>query len=137
MLLIAALVQLPLILLLVARKLDFNWTMPEKVYWLIHVTSVVLGIVGFAIVSRQLSSLDEAPDALPISDFVRKTRVLGSAKIAASAQLLFYIMFLLPLANLGAILVARLRASRAIAGLEAEIAEYQRIKRPARGVTVL
>lgn len=118
----AMLLQLPILLAIVLKQMELHlhlhrlagWTMPGKLYWLLNAATSLLAIVGFTVVCRQLSLWE---GDLENTELVQRTALLGTRKIAASVQLFFYLIFLLPLFNLIPIIWARSKASSAIAEL--------------------
>ncbi|MDE2441698.1 MAG: hypothetical protein KGP14_11795, partial [Betaproteobacteria bacterium] len=72
-------------------------------------------IVGFTIVCRRLALWE---GDLENTEFAQRTRLLGSQKIAASVQFVFYLAFLMPLLNLIPVAWARSKASAAIRDLD-------------------
>jgi hypothetical protein len=119
----AIVLQLPFLIEIALRQADLllhlnilgNRQMPEKTFWFLSLTASALAIVGFIIVCRQLSLWE---GDLENTEFVQRTRLLGTMKIAAGVQLFFYLVFLLPLFNLIPVVWARSKATAAIQDLE-------------------
>lgn len=119
----AIVLQLPFLIEIALRQADLllhlntlgNRQMPEKTFWFLSLTASALAIVGFTIVCRQLSLWE---GDLENTEFVQRTRLLGTMKIAAGIQLFFYLVFLLPLFSLIPVVWARSKATAAIQDLE-------------------
>ncbi|CAN5236319.1 hypothetical protein BH11PSE11_BH11PSE11_16870 [soil metagenome] len=113
LLLFALLLELPFVGMAVVRvaRPTWVWQFPDKLFWLLYFPSTLFAIVGFMMVCKQLGLWSDAMDSL--TDLVDRTRLLGTAKLAAGAQLLFIFLFLLPLFNLPMIFWARAQAGRA------------------------
>lgn len=119
----AIVLQLPFLIEIALRQADLllhlnilgNRQMPEKTFWFLSLTASALAIVGFIIVCRQLSLWE---GDLENTEFVQRTRLLGTMKIAAGIQLFFYLVFLLPLFSLIPVVWARSKATAAIQDLE-------------------
>lgn len=118
---VAALLQVPTLagIALTQSQVIFHyslgWTLPSKVFWMLDFGTALLAIIGFTMVCRQLSLWE---GNLESTEFVQRTRVLGTAKIAAGVQLFFYLSFLMPLINLVPVLWARSQAKKGILDLE-------------------
>ncbi len=131
----AFLLQSPLLIIILLRQIDLmvsftilgNWQLSSKVFWFLSLTSSALAIAGFTIVCRQLSLWEGDLEA---SEFVQRTALLGTRKIAAGAQLFFYLVFLLPLFNLIPVAWARAKASAAITDLESLRLAHRRQPKP-------
>jgi TRAP-type mannitol/chloroaromatic compound transport system permease small subunit len=131
----AFLLQSPLLIIILLRQIDLmvsftilgNWQMSNPAFWLLSLTSSVLAIAGFTIVCRQLSLWE---GDLESTEFVQRTALLGTRKIAAGVQLYFYLFFLMPLFNLVIVAWARSKASAAINDLEAMRLAYRRQPKP-------
>lgn len=123
MLTLCIVLQLPFVIQILLRQGDLLFhlnilgdkQMPTKINWLLNGATSILAIVGFTMVCRQLSLWE---GNLEETELVRRTRVLGTAKIAVSVQLFFYLVFLVPVFNLVPVLWARSKASGAIRDLE-------------------
>ena len=119
----AALVQLPFLIEIVLRQSDLLFhlnilgdrQMPGKAASLLWFVTFVLATVGFTLVCRQLSLWE---GDLENTEVAQRTRLLGSRKIAASMQFIFYLVFLIPVFNLIPVLWARSQASAAIRDLD-------------------
>jgi hypothetical protein len=119
----AMVLQIPFLIVIMLRQTDLFFhlnvlgdrQMPPKVTGLLSVTSSILAIVGFTIVCRQLSLWE---GSLQNTEFVQRTRLLGSMKIAISIQLIFYGLFLVPIFNLMPVVWARSKATAAIQDLD-------------------
>jgi len=120
----AVLFQLPFLIEIVLRQTDLFFhmsilgsrQMPGKVTSLLWFATSLLAIIGFTLVCRQLSLWE---GDLENTEFAQHTRLLGSRKIAASIQLVFYLVFLMPVFNLIPVIWARFQASAAIRDLDA------------------
>ena len=106
----AFLLELPFLVVIAARFMEFNWTLPKHVDSFLWAFSSLLAIIGYNMVSKQLSLWEEAMEESNIPELISKTRMLGSTKATLDVLLTFYMAFLLPLFNLPIILWARSRA---------------------------
>ena len=119
----ATVLQMPFLGEIVLRQADLLFhlnvlgdrQMPKSVTGLLCASTSILAIVGFTIVCRQLSLWE---GNLEDTELARRTRLLGTMKIAASIQFFFYLVFLVPVFNLVPVLWARSKASAAIADLD-------------------
>lgn len=117
------LLELPFLIEIALRQSDLllhtdilgTRQMPGSLAGFLWVASAVSAIVGFTIACRVLSLWE---GDLENTEFAQRTRLLGSRKIAASIQLVFYLMFLIPLFNLMPAMWARSQASGAIRDLD-------------------
>ena len=120
---VAMVLQLPFLIEIVLRQADLllhlnvlgNRQMPQKLTWVLSAATSILAIAGFTIVCRQLSLWE---GNLEDTELARRTRLLGTRKIAAGIQFFFYLVFLVPLFNLIPVIWARAKASAAIHDLD-------------------
>jgi hypothetical protein len=133
----AIFVQLPVFVVVAARQIDLPWTFSLKLFWLINGASCLAGIVGFVIACRQLNLIDETLEDSPIPGFIQEGRFPGSGRVLASAQLLFYALFIMPMVNALLFLWARWKAQSAIEAIDAALERLRRAPRAQRPVTVL
>jgi hypothetical protein len=113
LLVIALLVELPFVIGFVVRMVrpTLEWKFPNALSNSLWLLSSVFALVGFVMVVRRLALWSEATQGL--TDFVDRTKMLGTAKLAAGAQFLFMGLLMVPLFNLPIILWARAQARRA------------------------
>lgn len=119
----AMVLQLPFLIEIVLRQADLllhlnvlgDRQMPQKLTWVLSAATSILAIAGFTIVCRQLSLWE---GNLEDTELARRTRLLGTRKIAAGIQFFFYLVFLVPLFNLIPVIWARAKASAAIHDLD-------------------
>ena len=120
---VAMVLQLPFLIEIVLRQADLllhlnvlgDRQMPQKLTWVLSAATSILAIAGFTIVCRQLSLWE---GNLEDTELARRTRLLGTRKIAAGIQFFFYLVFLVPLFNLIPVIWARAKASAAIHDLD-------------------
>lgn len=120
---VAIVLQLPFLIEIVLRQADLllhlnvlgDRQMPQKLTWVLSAATSILAIAGFTIVCRQLSLWE---GNLEDTELARRTRLLGTRKIAAGIQFFFYLVFLVPLFNLIPVIWARAKASAAIHDLD-------------------
>jgi len=120
---VAIVLQLPFLIEIVLRQGDLllhlnvlgDRQMPTKLTWVLNAVTSIAAIVGFTIVCRQLSLWE---GDLEDTELARRTRLLGSRRIAASIQFFFYLTFLVPVFNLIPVVWARSQASTAIDDLD-------------------
>ncbi len=117
-LLFAVLVQMPLLAVMVLRIFFIDLTVPIKVGWFFSAVSSLFAIVGFSMVCRQLGLWDEAMENSSFSG-VMQPRTFRGMELAGGLQLLFYLMFLVPVLNLPAIFWGRARANAALRNIDA------------------
>jgi hypothetical protein len=117
LLLVALLIDLVFISVGVYRHFQPEWALPLKLFGVLYVPCALLGIVGFWMVNRQLELTGDAFERM--DDFVDRTWLLGTAKIALGVKFFFFVSFLMPMFNLPFILFARSRAKRAIRAIDA------------------
>lgn len=115
--------QLPFLIEILLRQGDIllhlsilgDRQMPGKITALLCIATSLCAIAGFTLVCRELSLWE---GDLENTEFAQRTRVLGSRKIAASVQFVFYLCFLVPLFCLVPVFWARSQASTAIRDIE-------------------
>ena len=120
---VAIVLQLPFLIEIVLRQGDLllhlnvlgDRQMPTKLTWVLNAVTSIAAIVGFTIVCRQLSLWE---GDLEDTELARRTRLLGSRRIAASIQFFFYLTFFVPVFNLIPVVWARSQASTAISDLD-------------------
>ena len=75
-------------------------------------------------VNRQLDLTSDSAERM--DDFVDRTWLLGTAKIALGVKLFFFFSFLMPMISLPFLLLARSRAQRALRAVDAAVRTRRR-----------